>query len=138
VLAANAAAASQNLNQITAALNTSENLVLLQQTLESARDVFQSAQKIMADVDELTGDPTVRNNFRDLINGLTNLVSSTQQLETETQLAQLLQTVDQVSAAELPGRLPTDQPRLVYDGRRYVVHLADRPMDRPVDTAAAR
>jgi phospholipid/cholesterol/gamma-HCH transport system substrate-binding protein len=146
-LSANAAAASADLRDITASLNTTENLVLLQQTLESARDVFQSAQKIMADVDELTGDPAFRNNIRNLINGLGDLVSSTQRLETQTQLAQLLEAASQ---SETPPALstPTQSPHpastglsttalptqdaaaagpvLIYDGQRYTVRLADR------------
>ncbi|MEM7796190.1 MAG: MlaD family protein, partial [Cyanobacteria bacterium P01_C01_bin.118] len=45
LLASNAAIASQDLRNISSTFNTAENLVLLQQTIESARDVFQSAQK---------------------------------------------------------------------------------------------
>jgi phospholipid/cholesterol/gamma-HCH transport system substrate-binding protein len=90
-LSANAVAASEDLKEVSASLNSPENLVLLQQTLESARDVFQSAQKIMADVDELTGDPTFRTNIRNLVNGLGNLVSTTERLETQTQLAHILE-----------------------------------------------
>jgi phospholipid/cholesterol/gamma-HCH transport system substrate-binding protein len=96
-LSANAADAAENLNlasgdvrDITGSLNTPENRLLLQQTLESARDVFQSAQKILSDVDELTGDPAFRENLRNLINGLSNLLSSTQMLEQQVALAQVL------------------------------------------------
>jgi phospholipid/cholesterol/gamma-HCH transport system substrate-binding protein len=103
-LSANAVAASEDLKEISASLNSPENLVLLQQTLESARDVFQSAQKIMADVDELTGDPTFRTNIRNLVNGLGNLVSTTERLETQTQLAQILEnTALSTSAATANG-----------------------------------
>ncbi|ASC73431.1 uncharacterized protein XM38_043980 [Halomicronema hongdechloris C2206] len=100
-LSANAASASADLQEITAAFNTPANLLMLQQTLESARDVFQSAQKIMADVDELTGDPTFRNNVRDLINGLSGLVSTTETLEREVQLAHLLTPAEGQSMAAL-------------------------------------
>jgi phospholipid/cholesterol/gamma-HCH transport system substrate-binding protein len=96
-LSTNAADAAENLNlasgdvrDITGSLNTPENRLLLQQTLESARDVFQSAQKILSDVDELTGDPAFRENLRNLINGLSNLLSSTQMLEQQVALAQVL------------------------------------------------
>jgi phospholipid/cholesterol/gamma-HCH transport system substrate-binding protein len=90
VLTANAAAAAQDLQAITGSINTPENLVMLQQTLESARSVFLSAQKVLADVDELTGDPTFRNNLRNLINGLNNLVTLTDQLEQEAEFARAL------------------------------------------------
>lgn len=89
-LTANAAATAANLEAITAAVNTPENLVMLEQTLESARSVFLSAQKVLADVDELTGDPVFRNNIRNLVNGLNNLVSLTDQLEQDARFAQAL------------------------------------------------
>ena len=89
-LVANASAASEDLQVITASLNTPTNLVLLQQTLESARDALMSAQKVMADVDEITGDPAVREQIRNLINGLGSLVSSTQSLEQHSEVASAL------------------------------------------------
>ncbi|MBT9312712.1 MlaD family protein [Leptothoe kymatousa] len=87
LLASNAAIASQDLRTISSTLGTSENLVLLQQTIESARDVFQSAQKIMADVDTLTGDPALRDQVRSLLMGLSDLVSFTGELENQTEVA---------------------------------------------------
>lgn len=97
ILSANAAEASyslrdisSDLGDITGTVNRPENLLLITQTLDSARDVFQSAQKVLSDLDELTGDPGVRNNIRDLINGLSSLVSSTQVLEQQTELAGVL------------------------------------------------
>ncbi|MBF2072580.1 MAG: MCE family protein [Synechococcales cyanobacterium C42_A2020_086] len=90
ILSANAAEASTNLRNLSQAVGTSENLLLLQQTLDSARATFQNAQKITADLDELTGDPAFRQNIRLLINGLSGLVSSTQQLQEQAQLAQML------------------------------------------------
>ncbi|MEL6350876.1 MAG: MlaD family protein [Cyanobacteria bacterium J06627_28] len=89
-LVSNASAASEDLQAITSSLNTPTNLVLLQQTLESARDALSSAQKVMADIDEITGDPAMREQIRDLIRGLGALVSSTQSLEEEAQVAQIL------------------------------------------------
>jgi phospholipid/cholesterol/gamma-HCH transport system substrate-binding protein len=90
VLSANAAAASANLRDVSKSLNSPANLLALQQTLDSARATFQNAQKITADLDELTGDPTFRVNLRKLVNGLSNLVSSTQQLHQQAQFAQFL------------------------------------------------
>ncbi|MBD0267167.1 MAG: MCE family protein [Cyanobacteria bacterium Co-bin8] len=92
-LSANALLATNSLRDLTGAVSTRENLTVLQQTLDSARNVFQNAQKVLADVDELTGDPAFRNNLRDLVNGLSNLVSSTGTLEQQVQLAQMLAPV---------------------------------------------
>jgi phospholipid/cholesterol/gamma-HCH transport system substrate-binding protein len=89
-LSANAAEASANLRNLSQAVGTSENILLLQQTLDSARATFQNAQKITSDLDELTGDPNFRQNILRLVNGLSGLVSSTQQLHQQAQIAQML------------------------------------------------
>ncbi|MBF2048281.1 MAG: MlaD family protein [Leptolyngbya sp. IPPAS B-1204] len=89
-LSANAAEASANLRNLSEAVGTPENLLLLQQTLDSARATFQNAQKITSDLDELTGDPNFRQNILRLVNGLSGLVSSTQELQQQTQVAQML------------------------------------------------
>ena len=95
-LSANAAQASANLRDASNTLNSPTNLLVLQQTLDSARVTFQNAQKITSDLDELTGDPNFRDNVRQLVNGLSGLVSSTQQLEQQIYTAQ---TLDSVTAA---------------------------------------
>ncbi len=92
-LSANAAQASANLRDVTNALSTPTNLLVLQQTLDSARVTFQNAQKITSDLDELTGDPAFRQNLRELIDGLSGLVSSTQQLQQEVQVAETLDSL---------------------------------------------
>jgi phospholipid/cholesterol/gamma-HCH transport system substrate-binding protein len=101
-LSANAAEASGNLRNLTSAVGSAENVVLLQQTLDSARSTFQNAQKITADLDELTGDPAFRENLRNLVNNLSGLVSSTQQLQQQTQLAQ-----DLAPAIAAPAAAPS-------------------------------
>lgn len=101
VLSANALTASANLRDLTGAFNTGDNIVVLQQTLDSARTVFQSAQKVLSDVDELTGDPVLRNNLRNLVNGLSDLVSSTGTLEQQVQLARLLEPIEGYDTATL-------------------------------------
>ncbi len=113
-LSNDASAAVADIRAITAAANTPENLLMLQQTLDSARSVFQSAQKVIADVDELTGDPALRNNIRNLINGLGTLVSLTDQLEQDSQLAQAFTLprgtqVDRIILTPVPP--PTANPR---------------------------
>jgi phospholipid/cholesterol/gamma-HCH transport system substrate-binding protein len=90
-LSANAAQASANLRDISTSFNSPTNLLLLQQTLDSARATFENTQKITADLDELTGDPAFRTNVKKLVNGLGNLVSSTEQLQQQVQVAQQLE-----------------------------------------------
>jgi phospholipid/cholesterol/gamma-HCH transport system substrate-binding protein len=107
--AANLSVASADVRDITGSLNTPENLLLIQQTLESARDVFQGAQKVLSDVDELTGDPALRNNLRNLINGLSDLLSSSQLLEQQLQLTAALTEVQQV-AQPLTVNVPASPP----------------------------
>ncbi|MEM8611234.1 MAG: MlaD family protein [Cyanobacteria bacterium P01_H01_bin.105] len=154
LLATNAAVASQDLRDISSVLNSSENLVLLQQTIESARDVFQSAQKIMADVDTLTGDPALRGNVRELLNGLSDLVSFTGELENQTEVAvklnhqvqvvteleQILETsvADQdispassetIDSESTEIQIADPVPTLRYNGERYVTDIANRAAD---------
>jgi len=95
-LSTNAAQASANLRDASKTLNNPNNVVLLQQTLDSARVTFENSQKITSDLDELTGDPAFRQNLRQLVNGLSGLVSSTQQIQQQTQVAT---TLDSVKAA---------------------------------------
>ncbi|MGK7876263.1 MAG: MlaD family protein [Xenococcaceae cyanobacterium] len=112
-LAANAAEASANLRDISEKFNDPANMLVLQQTLDSARATFENAQKITADLDELTGDPTFRKNLRDLVNGLSDLVSSTQQLEQQVQTVQVLEPATQ----ELKQQLQTNQALEAVNGK---------------------
>jgi phospholipid/cholesterol/gamma-HCH transport system substrate-binding protein len=110
VLSTNAAVASSNLKDVSQALNSPANLTLLQQTLESARSTFQNVQKITADLDDLTGDPKIRANLKNMINGLGKLVATTEQLQKQAEYAQVLpalkaHTEQQVALAN-PQLLP--------------------------------
>jgi len=87
-LTANAAEASENIKQASQTLNSKENLVLLQQTLDSARATFENTQKITSDLDQLTGNPELRQDLEDLIQGLSELLSSTQDLEQQLAVAE--------------------------------------------------
>lgn len=120
-LSANAAAASANLRDISKGLNDRSNLLVIQQTLDAARSVFQNIQKITTDVDELTGSAEFRERLQKLIKGLSNLVSSTQQLQQQTELAQQLAPI----AAELDKNPapPTETNATVLQ----VPALADQP-----------
>lgn len=113
-LSANAAEASRNLRDVSGAVNNPTTLVVLQQTLDSARATFENVQKITADVDELTGDPQFRNNLRQLVNGLGSLVSSSEQIEQQVQVAQQLeQIVPRAAQAGVPNLPLTPTPNLL-------------------------
>ncbi|WOD40772.1 MlaD family protein [Nodosilinea sp. E11] len=130
-LSSDAAVAAADLRSITGTFNSAENLVMLQQTLDSARSVFQSAHKVLADVDELTGDPVLRRNIRDLINGLSGLVSLTNQLEQASQVAQALtppagQQLDRVIFTPVPDAQAEANPGSVvvtHQGQAYRLNV---------------
>jgi phospholipid/cholesterol/gamma-HCH transport system substrate-binding protein len=116
-LSENAAQASTNLREVTKALNNPNNLLVLQQTLDSARVTFENTQKITSDLDELTGDPTFRENLRQLVNGLSTLVSSTQQIQQHVQVAT---TLDSVKASVNNSKVATsttshNQPPITFN-----------------------
>lgn len=123
-LSADATVAMADIRAITTAANTPENLVMLQQTLDSARNVFQSAHKVLADVDDLTGDPALRNNIRNLINGLSDLVSFTNELERDSRLAQALTLPQGASIGRVmltPTDPPSAQPNPQPDGNALLI-----------------
>ncbi|MFN3926505.1 MAG: MlaD family protein [Pseudanabaenaceae cyanobacterium] len=74
-LAKDAAQTATNLRQITGEFSDPATLNTLRETIESARVTFANAQKITTDLDELTGDPRFRQNIRNLIQGLSGLIS---------------------------------------------------------------
>jgi len=75
-LAENAAVTASNLRQISGELSNPETVRTLRETLDSARATFANTRKITADLEELTGDPKFRQNIRNLVNGLSGLLSS--------------------------------------------------------------
>ncbi|MGB5973518.1 MAG: MlaD family protein [Nodosilinea sp.] len=130
-LSADASLAATNLRSITDAFSSPTNLIMLQQTLDSARSVFQSAHKVIADVDELTGDPEIRRNLRDLINGLSGLVSLTHQLEQSGRVAQSLaptagEQVERVTFTPVPadsGGTAPDSLVITHQGQTYEINV---------------
>lgn len=92
-ISSNAANLTANLRDLSNNLNDPATIVQLQQLLDSARFVFENVNKITSDIDELTGDPELRQDLIRLIQGLTNLISSTQQLQQQVQYAQILNQV---------------------------------------------
>lgn len=106
-LSANAAQASANLKNLSDDINNPTTLLMLQQTLDSARSTFQNAQKLTSDMDDLLGDPQFRQNIRNLVNGLGELVSSTEILEEQAKVAQVLEPIKtQMESPKLQQRLP--------------------------------
>ncbi|MBE9117677.1 MCE family protein [Lusitaniella coriacea LEGE 07157] len=91
ILIDNTSVASENLRNASNNLNNPFLALSLQELLNSARETFENARKITAEIDEITGDPEFRNNLRNLVNGLGDLLSSTQELEHHIQLAEALE-----------------------------------------------
>jgi len=115
-LSANAAQASTNLRDATKSFNDPNNRLLLQQTLDSARVTFENTQKITSDLDELTGDPAFRNNLRQLVNGLSTLVSSTEQMQQQVQIADTLDSFKaSVNKSNLVIPTPATQEVMIID-----------------------
>jgi phospholipid/cholesterol/gamma-HCH transport system substrate-binding protein len=94
-LTANATAASENLKNISESFGSEAGVVSLQQTLDSARVTFDNAQKITSDLESITGDPTFIKNVRDLVNGLSSLVSTTEQLEQQIETDRVIKPMQQ-------------------------------------------
>ena len=115
-LSANAAEASTTLRDATKTLNDPNNRLLLQQTLDSARVTFENSQKITSDLDELTGDPAFRNNLRQLVNGLSTLVSSTEQMQQQMQIADTLDSFKaSVNKSDFVIPTPTTQEVMIIN-----------------------
>ncbi|MBD1884849.1 MlaD family protein [Microcoleus vaginatus] len=110
VLSANAAQASSSLRDLSSQVNNPATLLLLQQTLDSARATFQNVQKITSDVDDLTGDPAFRNNIRRLFNGLGGLLGSTEQLRHQVKVTQTLAPLSEKVNASTPARNQSVDP----------------------------
>ena len=109
-LSANAAQASANLRDASQTLNDPQNLVLMQQTLDSARVTFENTQKITSDLDELTGDPAFRQNLLQLVNGLSGLVSSTEQMQQDVKVAATLDSL-KIAVSQRPiQQSPVNKP----------------------------
>lgn len=149
-LSANAAQASVHLKELSASLNDPNNLLLIQQTLESARSTFQNVQKITADLDDLTGDPTLRENLRRLINGLSKLVSNAQTLQHQVQVAQSLEDsaslrarrtspreLHQVTAGKSPPSQPSVQPSGMAGARSRSITASASPPAEPTSPPVA-
>jgi phospholipid/cholesterol/gamma-HCH transport system substrate-binding protein len=135
-LSANAAQASANLRDASKTLNDPKNIVVLQQTLDSARVTFENTQKITSDLDELTGDPTFRKNLLQLVNGLSHLVSSTQEMQQQVQVATTLDSVK--AAVSKPNNLirtPAPTQQAVLHDKSLPVYTTINPSPANFETA---
>ncbi len=104
-LAANGAQASENLKNLTSTVNNPVTIFGLAQTLDSARVTFQNTQKITTDLEQITGNPELRENLIRLINGLSRLVSSSQELERQIQVAESIPSEPSESQTAVPTAL---------------------------------
>jgi phospholipid/cholesterol/gamma-HCH transport system substrate-binding protein len=112
-ISANAVKLSENLGNFTAYLSDPATVVTLQQLLDSSRAAFVNLQKITSDVDEITGNPQLRQEIIRLIQGLSRLVSSSEQLQQEfaqgqamTRMAAQIATIAPNPAANTPEKDP--------------------------------
>ena len=92
-LSANAVEASANLRDISSDLNSPTNIIMLQQTLDTARETFENVQKMTSDLDDIAGDEKFRKNLKQIINGLGDLFSSTKELERQTKRAKNIESL---------------------------------------------
>lgn len=127
ILSENAVIASNNLRNFSDTVGSPENLLMIQQTLDSARATFQNAQKITSDLDELMGDPEFRNNLRDLVDGLSGLVSSTQELRDQAQFAQTLQSTKESLEAATPQPAVPSTPTVPATAAQSLPAVESRP-----------
>jgi phospholipid/cholesterol/gamma-HCH transport system substrate-binding protein len=102
VLSANAIQASATLRDFSTAINNPRNLLVLQQTLDSARITFQNMQQITSELNELTSDPVLRDNIRKIIKILGGLLGATQQLQQQAEVAQVLVPFSQRITSKSP------------------------------------
>lgn len=109
-LSANAAKLSANLQDFSANLDDPKTLLLLEQTLDSARSAFDNLQKITSDVDELTGNPQFRQDIEKLIRGLSNLTSSTQLLQQQVEYDRAFNRIEsEMAKIKSAGKLDSNQ-----------------------------
>ena len=121
-LAENAAETSANLRKVSGELNDPATMTALRETLDSARATFANAKKITADLDELTGDPKLRSNIRNLINGLGGLLSNAPNLDSIAPTATNSRP-SEPTAGDRPN-LPVKLPETVEVARNKVIKSA--------------
>jgi phospholipid/cholesterol/gamma-HCH transport system substrate-binding protein len=107
IISANTAEISNKLLDFSTKLDDPQTSLKLQQILDSARTMFENLNKITSDLDELTGNPKLREEIRRLIEGLSNLLSLTQLLQGQITYADYLAQIRNSLKYSLP---PPSQP----------------------------
>jgi phospholipid/cholesterol/gamma-HCH transport system substrate-binding protein len=105
-ISANAASLTKNLENLSLYLGDPKTIVLIQELLDSARAALENVNKVTSDLDQITGDPELRRQLIQLIRGLNNIISSTEQLQKDVVYGQTLTEV----AAEIAAIAP-DTPQ---------------------------
>lgn len=93
IISRNAAQLTTNLNEVSTQLKDPRSHLQIQQIMDSAQSLLNNLNKITSDVDELTGNPSLRRDILRLIQGLTNLLSSTQLLQQQVAYGKVLNQV---------------------------------------------
>ncbi len=130
-ISANTAELSTKLLDFSTQFNDPQTILKLQQILDSARTMFENVNKITSDLDELTGNPQLREEIRKLIEGLSNLLSSTQFLQEQIAYNQSLEQAKKTlkyslsSTPQLTTKTPSSVPTLLP-----VKPLRDLPQSR--------
>jgi len=93
IISRNAAQLTTNLNEVSTQLKDPRSHLQIQQIMDSAQSLLNNLNKITSDVDELTGNPSLRRDILRLIQGLTNLLSSTQLLQQQVAYDKVLNQV---------------------------------------------
>jgi phospholipid/cholesterol/gamma-HCH transport system substrate-binding protein len=105
-ISANTASLTKNLENLSLYLGDPKTIVLIQELLDSARAALENVNKVTSDLDQITGDPELRRQLIQLIRGLNNIISSTEQLQKDVVYGQTLTEV----AAEIASIAP-DTPQ---------------------------
>jgi len=123
---------TNNLTALSKELNDPTNLVTLQQTLDSARVTFANTAKITSDIDDLTGDPQFRENMRRLVDGLSDLLSYTDVLEKQVELATLLNQAEKVVEKSSPQSSSISDQNVTYSiiNHQFPKVISSNPTDK--------
>jgi phospholipid/cholesterol/gamma-HCH transport system substrate-binding protein len=119
---ANVAELTANFRDLSKDINEPTNILMLQQILDSARSTFQNLNKITSDLDELTGNPELRKDLEKLIKGLSDLTSSTQQLQQQVEYGRALNRL-----ALETGALNSQGDRPSTPGKQPVSNFSSTP-----------
>ena len=133
VLSTNLRRASAKLLVATNAMAEPSNVQLLQETLDSARMTFQNAQKITTDLEELSGDASLRDDIRRLLGGLGGLFGRADQLERQVQATQNAVRASTGEAFPVDGLGTTDWE----SWQETVADLNQRLTEQPSNTTKA-